>query len=109
MIRRVLRLLRPALLPLVHAANALADRSLTARGVTVYADDAVREEAMPLPDVPRAETLDELWGALREGRAPIHDGRWSKSTLEVCLAMIESSRTGRDVSLQHQVSVGVAR
>jgi phthalate 4,5-cis-dihydrodiol dehydrogenase len=39
-------------------------------------------------------------------RAPLHDGRWGLATLEVCLAMLESSRSGRDVRLTRQMAMG---
>ena len=34
-----------------------------------------------------------------------HDGRWGMATLEVCLAMLQSAREGREIALSHQVSV----
>ncbi|MBL8383259.1 MAG: Gfo/Idh/MocA family oxidoreductase [Burkholderiales bacterium] len=61
-------------------------------------------EALPAPAVPRREVIDELWAAVREGVAPLHDGAWSLATLEVCLAILESARTGREVPLHHQVA-----
>ena len=33
----------------------------------------------------------------------IHDGRWAKATMEVCLAMIESAGSRKEVMLHHQV------
>jgi phthalate 4,5-cis-dihydrodiol dehydrogenase len=33
----------------------------------------------------------------------VHDGRWAKATMEVCLAMLESAETRREVMLEHQV------
>jgi phthalate 4,5-cis-dihydrodiol dehydrogenase len=43
--------------------------------------------------------------AIRTGRPPLHDGRWGKATLEVALAILQSSREGREIELQHQVAV----
>jgi phthalate 4,5-cis-dihydrodiol dehydrogenase len=81
-----------------------ADLQLTPRGVIVHGNDRRWLEALPLPSVPRAEVIDELWGALRRGRAPLHDGRWSTATTEACLALLDSAREERDMMLKHQVA-----
>ena len=39
------------------------------------------------------------------GQAGVTDGGWGMATLEVCLAMLQSAREGRDVALRHQVAV----
>ena len=74
-------------------------------GVEVYADTERRFEPLPPPDVPRAEVIDELAGAVLDGRAPLHTGVWSMATTEVCLAILQSSTTGREVPLHHQVGL----
>ena len=38
-------------------------------------------------------------GAVVEGRAPIHSGESAMATLQVCLAMVESSRQGKEIGL----------
>jgi phthalate 4,5-cis-dihydrodiol dehydrogenase len=73
--------------------------------VMIYGDREVRVEPVAAPEVPRAEVIDELYRAIVEGRAPLHDGRWGMATLEVCLAILESARSGADVELRHQVAV----
>ena len=47
--------------------------------------------------------LDELYFAVKEGRPVIHDGRWAKATMEVCLAMLQSAREQRELPLCHQI------
>jgi phthalate 4,5-cis-dihydrodiol dehydrogenase len=66
--------------------------------IVVYGD---RRETLSLsrPAVPRAEVIDELYGAVVEGRPPLHDGEWAKGTLEICLAILKSSEAGADVLL----------
>ncbi|MEP7205859.1 MAG: Gfo/Idh/MocA family oxidoreductase [Casimicrobiaceae bacterium] len=71
--------------------------------VRVYGDAAVRVEPLPLSPVPRVEVIDELVAAVSNGHAPVHDGRWAMATLEACLAILRSSREGREVALRHQV------
>ena len=75
----------------------------TPRGVVIYQDGTRRLEALPPPAVPRAEVIDELVAAVMSGTPPRHDGAWAMATLEVCLAMLRSSREGRDITLAHQV------
>jgi phthalate 4,5-cis-dihydrodiol dehydrogenase len=58
------------------------------------------------PGMPgRHQVLDEMDRVLRLGMRPIHDGRWGKATLEVALAIQQSSQQGREVALRHQVPV----
>ena len=68
-------------------------------GVMIYADGEQRLESLPPPDVPRVEVIDELYDAVANGRAPLHDGEWALATLEVCLAMLRSAREGREIAL----------
>jgi phthalate 4,5-cis-dihydrodiol dehydrogenase len=49
--------------------------------------------------VPRAEVIDELYAAVVDGQPPFHDGAWAMGTLEVCLAILQSARNGRDAAL----------
>ena len=74
-------------------------------GVLVYADDAERMDALPPPQVPRAEVIDELYDAVVHGRRPVHDGAWALATLEVCTALLTSAREQRDIPLMHQVAL----
>jgi phthalate 4,5-cis-dihydrodiol dehydrogenase len=74
-------------------------------GVMIYGDDVARFEPLARPDVPRAEVFDELYGAIVLGRPPLHDARWAKATLEVCLAILDSARGGREIALAHQVGI----
>lgn len=68
-------------------------------GVWVYAD-AVREyRPLAAPRVPRFEVIDELVAAVGEGVAPLHDGRWARATLQVCLALLASAEQGTDITI----------
>lgn len=88
--------------PLIVSCDR-ADLRPTSKGVAIYADFERRFEPLPVPAVPRSEVIDELWGAVVRGIAPIHDGRWGLATMELCFAMLESAREGRDIALRHQV------
>ena len=68
-------------------------------GVWVYGDAERHHHALPAPSVPRIEVIDELLEAVAGGRAPLHDGRWARSTLDVCLALLQSAQQGEAVPL----------
>jgi phthalate 4,5-cis-dihydrodiol dehydrogenase len=74
-------------------------------GVMIYQKGTARLDPMPPPNIPRAEVIDELYAAVVDGKPPLHHGEWAMATLEVCLAMLQSAREGRDVALRHQVAV----
>jgi phthalate 4,5-cis-dihydrodiol dehydrogenase len=84
---------------LVIASCEKADLRPLPTGVMIYADSEQRLEPLPPPKVPRQEVIDELYGAVVEGRAPLHSGEWAMATLEVCLAVLRSSREGKEVLL----------
>jgi phthalate 4,5-cis-dihydrodiol dehydrogenase len=81
-----------------------ADLRPLPNGVVIYDESGARLDALPLPSVPRAEVIDELYDAVVRGRPPLHDGAWATATLEVCLAMLQSAREGREIALAHQVA-----
>lgn len=68
-------------------------------GVWVYADEERTQRRLPAPAVPRYEVIDELHAALVNGVPPLHDGLWARSTLEVCLALLQSAREEREIDL----------
>lgn len=82
-----------------------ADLRAMPDGVMIYQNGTARLDAVPPPVVPRAEVIDELYQAVVQGVAPLHDGAWSMATLEVVLAMLRSAGEGREVTLAHQVAV----
>jgi phthalate 4,5-cis-dihydrodiol dehydrogenase len=68
-------------------------------GVWVYADAQRSHMALPAPAVPRFEVIDELHAAVVAGVPPLHDGPWARATLQVCLALLQSSRDQGDVAI----------
>ena len=82
------------------AANiAIAQAPPLPSGVLIYGDSDVRTETLPPPKVPRGEVIDELYDAVINGKTPLHGGEWAMATMDVCLAMLRSSREGREVAL----------
>jgi phthalate 4,5-cis-dihydrodiol dehydrogenase len=83
----------------VVASCERADLRPTAAGVEIYAADARHTIEIPRSASPRGEVIDELWSAVVEGAAPLHDGAWGAATLAVCLAILKSSAEAREVTL----------
>ena len=54
--------------------------------------------------VRRGFELEDFREAVMKDKPVPHDGRWGKATLEVCLAILESSRERREVTMAHQAS-----
>ena len=73
-------------------------------GVMIYADSEQRLEPLPLTDAPRAGVIDELYDAVVNGKAPLHDAAWGLATTEACLAILESAKSGKEIPLKHQTS-----
>jgi len=71
----------------------------TPAGVLIYADSGMRFEALAPPRVPRTEVIDEFLLAIETGRPTAHDGEWAMATLQVCIAMLQSARENREVTL----------
>jgi len=85
-----------------------ADLRLTPKGLWMYGPEHENFEALPTPVYPRKEVIDELWGALREGKSLLHSGTWARATTEVCLSLLEAAQTGQAIYLKHQVAVNHA-
>jgi phthalate 4,5-cis-dihydrodiol dehydrogenase len=83
----------------VIASCERADLRPMADGIHIYGTD--RRAFVPLADpaIPRFEVVDELFAAVRDNRPPLHSGVWGRATLEVCLAILESARTGQEIRL----------
>lgn len=72
-------------------------------GVFLYDAQGRSEVACQRWDGPLKVELDEFHRSITESRPMPHDGKWGKATLEVCLAMLQSSRDQSEVRLYHQV------
>lgn len=68
-------------------------------GLVLYERDARR--VISVADEPRgAAELEELYDAVRLGQPLTHDGEWGQATLDVCLAIHESARTGTEIQFE---------
>jgi phthalate 4,5-cis-dihydrodiol dehydrogenase len=81
-----------------------ADLRLTPQGVEVHDINGIHLVPCPAMEVPRQEVVDEMWSVARHGAAPLHNGAWSKATMEVCLGILASARQTQLISMQHQTA-----
>jgi len=72
-------------------------------GVYVYTGDGRRELPIEHGAHGREAEMKELHDAVVQNRRPFHDGRWGEATIEVCLAMLESTKTHKEIMMSHQV------
>jgi phthalate 4,5-cis-dihydrodiol dehydrogenase len=87
---------------LVIATCELGEIRQSATGLYVYDDDGRHDEPLSAGASARLNEVNELRAGMK-GEAYLHSGRWGMATMEVVLAIVESSREGREVTLQHQV------
>jgi phthalate 4,5-cis-dihydrodiol dehydrogenase len=71
-------------------------------GVYVYTDKGLREVKVSGGTL-WAKEEQELYDAVVNGRRGFHSGQSAIATIEVILAIVESSRTHREVVLTHQM------
>lgn len=78
-----------------------ADLRPSADGVLVYDDDGVHEVPAPRArNYPNKDgVIDEFYDAIISGTPPLHDGRWGTDTMAAALALLQSAREGRVISL----------
>ncbi len=89
--------------PLVVSCEK-ADLRPTPKGIFIDSDDGHELLAFEAPKIARQEVVDEFYGAVMNGQALAHDGDWALGTLEVCLAMLDASKTQsiiKDLAHQH--------
>lgn len=75
-------------------------------GVTIYADDGVRTlECSPARVYPNKDpVVDEFYDAVVAGVPPVHDGMWALRTMETTFALIDSARTGAEITVKSAIS-----
>jgi phthalate 4,5-cis-dihydrodiol dehydrogenase len=74
-------------------------------GLLVYGDKQKWEVPLSPDETPRDAVVAEFYDAIVQGRPTVHNGRWAKATLEVCLAVLNSARQRREMMLSHQTAV----
>lgn len=73
-------------------------------GLLIYGEDGVKEVLLDKELRGRAAELMDLYRGVVHGEPIFHDGSWGKATLEICLAIMESARQGKEITLSHQMA-----
>lgn len=74
-------------------------------GIYVYSNEGLEELKVNSDPLYRDQELEELFNAVRHDKPVFHSGAWGMATLEVAVAINESSRTHKDIVLSHQVEM----
>jgi phthalate 4,5-cis-dihydrodiol dehydrogenase len=75
----------------------------SADGVFIYDERGRTEVPCPEWSGPLKVELEDFYKSVTEDRPVLHDGKWGKATLEVCLAILHSSQNQREQLVVHQV------
>lgn len=95
---------RPTNLGILIATCERGDLRQSRYGLYVYKDGGIEDRSLTISRYHAGrEDLMELYNAVRNGAPVYHDGLWGMATLELITGIMESSRTGKDVQLTHQV------
>lgn len=74
-------------------------------GLIVYGEEEKYTVQIPMEETGRINVINELYEAVCKGVNPIHDGRWARANLEVCIKAIQSSKERKELYLNYQVPV----
>ncbi len=72
-------------------------------GIFIYEERGISEMPCPEWQGPLKVELEDFLKAVADDMVVAHDGHWGKATLEVCLAILQSSQERRELQLSHQV------
>jgi len=89
-------------LGIVITSCQLGDIRQAPNGLWIYDDNGQREVPVEGIHDERMGELDEMYDAVQHNRPVAHDGRWGMATLEVVLAIMQSGRERREISMTHQ-------
>lgn len=76
----------------------------SADGLTIYGENDKRTIPLATDETGRDAVVRELYDAVVHHRPPVHNGRWGKANLEVCLAVLESAQKRQEIPLSHQIA-----
>ena len=74
-------------------------------GLRLHTRGGVQEVPVAVDRSPRERVLDEWHAAAAADRPALHSGAWGLANLELCVAALASSRSGREVLLHEQIAV----
>ena len=75
-----------------------ADIKPSADGILIYADEGLREHALPSGASGYGNVVGELMTAIKTGKPAVHDGNWGRHTVAIILAILQSARERREIT-----------
>jgi phthalate 4,5-cis-dihydrodiol dehydrogenase len=84
---------------LTVVSGTRGDLRQSPRGITIYDDEGVREEAFPVDDGGLPVDFEDFTAALRMGAPLHHDGRWGAATVAACEAIWRSATQRHRIEL----------
>lgn len=75
-------------------------------GLYVYTSEGTQEIPVERAGNPRWHELYRAWSS--DSSLAFNDGRWGRATLEVCLAIRDSGREGRELEMTRQVPYAIS-
>lgn len=87
---------------MVHCENATIRQSPD--GLYLYTENGRNEITLNHESRGRLAELNELYDSIVNSREPFHNGAWGTATLEVCFAILESTKTRSEITMQRQVA-----
>jgi phthalate 4,5-cis-dihydrodiol dehydrogenase len=77
----------------------------SATGLYVYTERGREELPLRLDRTTREPVIEEFLDVIAGKRESLHDGKWARANLEVCVATIASAKSGCEVALAHQTGL----
>lgn len=74
-------------------------------GLRLHTRSGVQEVSVPVHRSPRERVLDEWHAAITGTEPALHSGAWGLANLELCVAALASSQSGREVLLHEQIAL----
>jgi phthalate 4,5-cis-dihydrodiol dehydrogenase len=78
-------------------------------GIQIYGNKQRSKTIIEPPAIPRAEVIDELYNAIYLNEKQIHEGAWALANLEICIAILTSAQSQKEVLLEYQCSSPTAQ
>jgi phthalate 4,5-cis-dihydrodiol dehydrogenase len=78
-------------------------------GLYIYTENGRKELRLKQGIDARIAEMEEFYDSIISNRPVFHDGRWGESTLEVCLAILQSTEQKKEIHMSHQVPVKIPK
>lgn len=77
-----------------------ADLRPRPNGVEVFSLLERKLHPLPTQAAARSGVIRELWDAIHNNKAPLHDGNWGRHIIKVCHCIVQSAETQAEVTIE---------